>query len=202
MAISGVSSSGIMSGINAGDLISQIMAIEERPIALLQNRQTGYDLKISSILSLSTKLGAYNTALKSLNNSEKFNTVSASVSKTSGGAELLSVSASSAASVGNYEVKVNQIASASKKSAQGWVDKNTTAIASAFGTHITNGDAAMNELSNMTLARFLDLNEIASEVNAANATPCGIPRWHPADVMSRYDQCVVRGAAWLAGISD
>lgn len=80
--------------------------------------------------------------------------------------------------------------------------QGAVAIAGSFDTNITNGDAAMNELSNMTLARFLELNGIASAVNAANATPCGIPRWHPADVMSRYDQCVVRGAAWLAGISD
>ncbi len=134
MSLLGVASSGIMSGINAGDLISQMMAIEQRPIALLQNRQTGYEVKISSILSLSTKLGIYNTALKSLSGPEKFNTISASVSKTSGGTELLNVTASSDANVGNHEIKVNQLATSSKKSTQGWVDQNSTAIASATGS--------------------------------------------------------------------
>jgi len=76
--------------------------------------------------------------------------------------------------------------------------KSTAEVISSFSSEILSGNAAMNELTNMSLMRFHELNMAASTVNAAGFTSCGIQRWHPADVMSRYNQSVVRGAAWLA----
>ncbi|GFO81509.1 MAG: hypothetical protein A49_11360 [Methyloceanibacter sp.] len=83
--------------------------------------------------------------------------------------------------------------------------KSVASIQSTFFSEIldsSNGQAAANELANMSLSRFSDLNMIASQVNAAGFTSCAIQRWHPVDVMSRYDQCVARGAAWLANIGN
>lgn len=80
--------------------------------------------------------------------------------------------------------------------------KGTAEVISSFSSEILSGDAAMNELSNMSLGRYSALNMTASMVNAAGFTPCGIQRWHPADVMSRYNQSVVRGAAWLANVGN
>ena len=134
MAISGVSTSGILSGIDMNGLVSQIIAIEERPITLLTLRQNDYELKIASVLNLSAKLASYKSSIEALNDSEKFNTKTASVSKTSGGTELLTVSADTSAAAGSYSVKVNQLASASKKASDGWIDTNSTAIASATGS--------------------------------------------------------------------
>ncbi len=168
MAIQGVASSGIMSGIDAGSLISQMMTIEERPIQLLQHQQSGYDLKISTILSLSTKLGTYNAALKSLNDSEKFNTIAASVSKTSGGTELLTASASSDASAGNYELKVSQLATSSKKAAQGWVDQNSTAIASATGSFAYKVGLS-GAVETIGITSSTTLQELRDLINTADA---------------------------------
>jgi len=80
--------------------------------------------------------------------------------------------------------------------------KSTSEVIASFSSEILAGESAMNELNNMSLARFCALNMTASMVNAAGFTSCGIQRWHPADVMSRYDQSVVRGAAWLAQAGD
>jgi flagellar hook-associated protein 2 len=134
MAISGVSTSGILSGIDMNGLIDQIISIEERPITLLAMRQNDYELKIASVLNLSAKLASYKSSIESLNDIEKFNTKNASVSKTSGGTELLTVSADATSADGSYSVKVNQLASASKIASDGWNDTNSTAIASAAGS--------------------------------------------------------------------
>jgi len=134
MAISGVSTSGLISGLNVSDLISKILDIERRPAQLLQIRQNDYELEIAAVLSLSSKLSSYKASLNNLNYQSTFNTKSASVSKSSSGEELLSVSASNTASAGNYSVKVNQLASSSKKASDGFVDKNLTAVASASGS--------------------------------------------------------------------
>jgi flagellar hook-associated protein 2 len=133
MAISGVSTSGLISGINASDLISKMLEIERRPAKLLELRQNDYELKISAILSLSSKLSSYKASLNNLNYQSTFNTKSASVTTSSSGEDLLTVSASNTAAPGNYSVKVNQLAASSKKASGGFVDENLTAVASAAG---------------------------------------------------------------------
>ncbi len=134
MAISGVSTSGIMSGLNSGDLISQMLQIEHRPVDLLKIRQQDYEIQTASVLTLSTKLSAYKSSIESLNDSGKFNTKSASVTNASNGTELLTVSSSTDAAEGSYDIQVNQLATSSKKASGGWIDQNTTAIASAAGS--------------------------------------------------------------------
>lgn len=133
MATSGVSSTGLMSGLDINGLVSQIIELEQRPINLLTLRQNDYELKINSVLSLSAKLSSYKSAIEKLNTTENFNTKSASVTKTTSGAELLTVTASSTAAKGGYSVKVNQLAAASKKASQGFIDRTSTAVASATG---------------------------------------------------------------------
>jgi hypothetical protein len=70
-------------------------------------------------------------------------------------------------------------------------------IASSFSSEILSGAAGMNELANMSYARLMELNSVASDVNASGVTTCLIPRWHPADVMVRFQLSVIRGTAWL-----
>lgn len=76
--------------------------------------------------------------------------------------------------------------------------KSVADIVSSFSTEITG--AAMQELNNMTLGRFIQLNLIASDVNKNSYSACAVPGWYPNDVMVRYGWCVQRGIAWLANI--
>jgi flagellar hook-associated protein 2 len=134
MAISGVSTSGLISGLNASDLVSQMIQIESRPATLLAIKQNDYELKIASVLSLSSKLSSYKTSINNLNYESTFNTKNASVTNTSSGEALLEVTASNTAAVGSYSINVNQLAAASKKASEGFVDKNSTAVASSTGS--------------------------------------------------------------------
>ena len=76
MAISGVSTSGLISGLNVSDLVSQMLEIESRPSKLLKLRQNDYELEIAAVLSLSSKLSSYKSSLNSLNYQSTFNTKS------------------------------------------------------------------------------------------------------------------------------
>ncbi len=125
---------GLISGINTDQIITQLMNLEKQPITLLENRQKDYQVKIASFYDISTKLSSFKSALDALNNREKFNTKNASVTTSSSGVRLLNISASSSAQTGNYSIQVNQLATSSKKASQGWADQNTTAIAPTGGT--------------------------------------------------------------------
>ncbi len=164
----GISSSGLISGINADQLVAGLMNLERRPITLLKQRQQDYELKIASFFDLSTKLSNFKSALDTLNSSSKFNTKTASVTKTSSGAELLTASASSTATAGSYSVQVNQLATANKKASQGWVDDNTTAIASSAGTFKFKVGSGGAETS-ISVGTTTTLQGFRDAINSANA---------------------------------
>ncbi len=168
MAISGVSTSGLISGLDVNSLVSQIIEIERRPINLLTLRQNDYELRINSVLTLSEKLSSYKSAIEALNTGENFNTREASVTKTSEGIELLTATASQEAAKGGYTVKVNQLAAESKKSSQGFVDKGSTAIASAAGNFkfkVGNSGAE----TNIVVSTTTTLQDLADTINNAKA---------------------------------
>jgi flagellar hook-associated protein 2 len=129
-----ITSAGLVSGIDYNSIISQIQAAEQQPIQQLQARQTGYQTQISALLSLSTSLSTFAAVATSVNNPANFNTRTASVTKTTAGVSLLSTTAASTATTGSYKINVLQLAQAQKVASQGFVDQNTTSVASGAGT--------------------------------------------------------------------
>ena len=83
--MAGISSTGLISGLNTDQLISQLMTLERKPEQVLKQRQTDYQAKIAAVLDLQTKLASFKSSLEALNSPAKFNTKSVSVSKTTGG---------------------------------------------------------------------------------------------------------------------
>lgn len=168
MAISGIASTGLMSGLDVGGLVSKILDVEKKPVALLSVRKNDYELKIASILNLSSKLSLYKSSIESLNDSEKFNTKTASVSKTSGGTELLTVSASSDATEGSHSITVKQLAASNKKASQGWIDKNSTSISSSTGSLKFKVGSSGAETS-IGVTNSTTLQGLVDKINTENA---------------------------------
>lgn len=158
---------GITSGIDYAALVQSLMSVERRPIELLESRQVDYQVKISSVLNLITKLSSYKSSLEALNSSEKFNIKTASVTKTSNNVELLTVSASSTATVGSYSLQINQLAAASKKASKGWADQNTTVINSSGGTFKfkVGSDGAVTTIS---VSSTMTLQGLRDAINSAD----------------------------------
>lgn len=98
--------SGLMSGLDTESIISQMMAIERRPITLLQQQEAAYQSKISAFGVLKGALGELQTAATALKETDLFAGFSASSANTA----VLTASASDTAVSGTYRVTVNALA--------------------------------------------------------------------------------------------
>lgn len=113
MAITSTSASGLSSSpgssIDVAGIVSQLMAVEQKPINLIDNKLQSSDLKISALASFQGKLSAFNDALNALQTPANFQQRSVTASSTS--ALTASVSADQAPLAGRYTVTVAQTAS-------------------------------------------------------------------------------------------
>jgi len=168
-----ITSTGLVSGINIDSILAQIQSAEQKPILQLQSRQSGYQSQISALLALSGKLSTFAAVATSVDNPANFNTRTASVTKTSAGVSLLSATVGTTATNGSYNLTVKQLAQAQKKASQGFVDQNTTAVASAAGTFKykvgTSGTEYSVTVSSSTTLQGLR-DAINSSVGSATAT--------------------------------
>ena len=111
-------------------LVSQLMAVERRPIDTLNARVSGYETKISSYGTLSSLVSSFQTAAKTLNtNLQK-------VAATPSDASLLSASAGSTAVPGTYTVNVSKLAQSQNLVAAGQAS-STAAIGNGTSTTVT-----------------------------------------------------------------
>ena len=116
--------------LDVGSLVSQLMAVERRPIDKLNTQVASYQTKISSFGTLKGLVSTFQTALQSLNNN--FQEFSAAPSD----ASIFSASATSAAAAGAYALDVTNLAHAQSLVAVGQTS-STTAIGNGTATTIT-----------------------------------------------------------------
>lgn len=128
------SATGLISGINFNEVVSQLSALEARPILFLQSQKAGLETVSAELSTLSVQLSALQSAATSLSSLSNFNSNSISVNTSTSGVELLSATVDNTAVPGISQVQVNQLAQAHSIAAQGFVDDDTTAVASASGT--------------------------------------------------------------------
>lgn len=111
-------------------LVSQLMAVERRPIDKLEAKITSYESKISSFGTLSSLVSSFQTAAKAL--STNLQKVAATPSDTS----VLSATAGSTALPGTYAVNVSQLAQSQNLVAAGQAS-STAAIGDGTATTVT-----------------------------------------------------------------
>ncbi|MBW2056224.1 MAG: flagellar filament capping protein FliD [Deltaproteobacteria bacterium] len=148
--------SGLASGINWTDIISQLMEIERRPITLLESRKSDYQEKLSAWQTINTRLLSLKSEADSLKTASDFLAKTASSSDE----DILTVSATSSAVAGSYSVTVNRLAQSHKIGSQGWEDEDSTAVASSSGTFtfsVGSGDSV--EISVDSTTTLLDLRD-------------------------------------------
>lgn len=111
-------------------LVSQLMAVERRPIDQLNTQISSTQTKISSLGTIKGLVSSFQTALRSLNDNLR------GFSATSSDASVLSASASSSAVAGTYTLGVTRLAQSQNLVAAGLASKNT-AISNGVATTIT-----------------------------------------------------------------
>lgn len=107
---------GIISGLDTSSIVSQLMAIDQQPITLLQSRQDAYTVQLTAYGVLENKLSTLNNAIEGLSNTSDFDVYSA----TSSDDTIFTGSASSSATPGTYDISVSQLAKAQKLTSTGF----------------------------------------------------------------------------------
>ncbi len=161
MTVGSITAGGLMSGLDTDSLISRMMAVEQRPIQLLQQREAKYQAQISGVASLKSVLYGVQSAAGKLKESDDF----ASFSATSSNEETLSVSASDTATPGHYQVEVTHLARAQQVRSAGFSGSDAT-----VGTGILTLQVGTQDSVEITIdSESHTLAGIAAAINEAEA---------------------------------
>lgn len=148
-----ISSPGVGSGLDINSIVSQLMSLERRPIALLDQKEAVLQAKLTAYGSVKGALAAFQSSAAALASPAKFSTPTASVADTT----VLTATPSAGAPAGTYSVEVTQLAQSQKLLAPGQADM-TTAIGTGtltfdFGT-ISGGSLAAYDADAGTGGRY------------------------------------------------
>jgi len=115
---------GLVSGIDSGSLIDQLMQIESRPKQLIQRRVEVLKAQKTAYLDVNSKLLGLKGSISTLLNENTFETRKA----TSTNSSVLTATASSGAAVGSYTLSVSRLVSTQQMISRGFADADTTPL--------------------------------------------------------------------------
>jgi len=151
---------GLVSGMDSGKLIEATVNARKGPIRAAQRRQAAVKAQISQVSALKGKLDTMKTTLEELEENKDVLALSA----TSGDEDILTVSATGAASPGTYELEVTSLASAEKnRSATTFADKYDEITAGTISIAVDGEDAV-----DITVDEGDDLKAVVDKINAAD----------------------------------
>lgn len=162
-----ISFSSVGSGIDFGVIRDAILAQRSRPISLMQNRANEITSRIDSLKQLNTALATLTTASEALTSRE----LGTGRSTTTGDANVITATATSAAILGSYDISVTRMATNLTLSSRSFASVNAPILSGAATSATfelrkggaTEGIAVTIDASNNTLAGLRDA------INAKNA---------------------------------
>lgn len=159
--MSSISFGGLASGMDTQALIAQLVALNRRPISLVEQQISRYQQKRDLLGQLKSKLETLQEKVEVLQEMDTFLSHTISLNKD----DILSASAGSGATEGTYRIDVTTLAKAESWASQGYAGAKTTTVGT--GTlKITVGGVE----TNITIAEGQDtLAEVASAINNSDA---------------------------------
>ncbi|MHC4515687.1 MAG: flagellar filament capping protein FliD [Planctomycetota bacterium] len=166
MSTLGINFTGLASGIDTDSIIKALLAVERRPITLLQQRKTSLQSQKSLFGDLNSRLEALQDAVKAIRTSGEFLEFTAGTDTD----EFLTASAGPGAAKGTHTVEVLQLAQGKVISSLGKADKDTT----TYGTGTLQLTVKEGTPSESTIDITIDssnntLEGIAAAINAKDA---------------------------------
>ncbi|MCB1935357.1 MAG: flagellar filament capping protein FliD [Nitrosomonas sp.] len=130
-----LSTPGIGSGLDVNGIVNQLMSVERRPLIALDSKEAKQQTQLSAFGALKGALSAFQSSLSGLSSLDKFNANTAKLTDSS----LASVSASTSAIPGNYDIEVQTLAQAQKLKSGNFASSNTQigsgTLTIQFGTY-------------------------------------------------------------------
>ena len=161
--------SGLISGLDWRTMIDQLMQLDHRSVDLLTTKKTKYEKQLDAWHTVNSNLLSLRNAASELRQSSAFEVfTSTMVSNTTTEPEnLLSVATSEDASVGNYNIVVQQLAQAQKLSSQSF-----SSISAALGI---SGEILVNQKA-ISIVATDSLTDIRDKINGVNtgSSPSGV----------------------------
>ncbi len=169
-----LSSPGIGSGLDVNGLVSQLMALEQRPLTLLNTKEAQLQAQLSAFGSLKGALSGFQTAVAALASPAKFSAVKAGVAD----GTVLSASAAPAAGAGSFSIEVQQLAQAQKLKSAAFASTSETVgtgtLTIQFGSY-SGGSFTLNpDKAARTITIGNDKASLAGVRDAINAANAGV----------------------------
>lgn len=168
-----LASPGIGSGLDINGIVTQLMALERRPLQLLDTRETQQKAQLSAFGNIKSALSTFQETLAKLSDPLKFSATTASFADNS----LAVVSSSGNAAPGSYEIEIKSLAQAHKVKSENFASGSDTVgsgtLTIQFGTYNEDGSYTVNpDKPDQTItisAGQNTLSEVRSAINNANA---------------------------------
>src|SRR5262245_7595197 len=123
--MSGISSStGLISGINSGQIIDQLLAIEAQPEQIIKNQVINLQAQQAAYLDLNSKINALKTSAQNL----RLNRIFDSTTVTSSNGDILTGHTKPGTPAGNYSFIVDRVVNTHQLLSQGFTDRNTSGL--------------------------------------------------------------------------
>lgn len=167
---SGISFSGLSTGIDTDALIKALVQVKRQPIIQLQQRADEEQSIIGRLNDFASKLSALRSAVQALSSTRTFAAFQASTSND----KVVKVTASSAASEGNHNIVVQQLAAAqTSKTNQAFGSVDTAAGLAGTLTITPTGGIANGPAGTVTIAAPDTLEQIRDRINNTSVKAYG-----------------------------
>jgi flagellar hook-associated protein 2 len=118
---------GVGSGLDVNAVVEQLMALERRPLDLLEQDKEEFNAQLSAFGQLKSTLSNYQSSITSLRSLDSFKIFKASSSDE----DAFTVSASSAAAIGSTDIQIINLAENHKMGSVSILDTDTTILGNA-----------------------------------------------------------------------
>jgi flagellar hook-associated protein 2 len=169
-----ISTPGVGSGLDVSAIVSQLMAIERRPISALDSRQQSFRAQLSAFGTIKNTLATLQTSTQALQTTEKFLSFKTSV----GDEKILTATASASAVSGSFSVEVSALAQAQQLSKGGFAT-STEVVGSGtlhieLGTYSSGAFSANPDKTAADIAIGPTTNTLAGIRDAINKAGAGV----------------------------
>ncbi len=155
--------SGLFTGIDTSEIISKLIAVEKKPLYALQSKKAVYQKQISSYGDLLSKLSGFKESLSFF----KTNT-GIPFSATSSNISMVSVSASTDASAGVYDIEIKQLARAHRVISSSGAASESTAVVTGADKYFKFKLGDSGEVQEIALTDGMTLMELKNAINDKN----------------------------------
>lgn len=169
------SSVGIVSGINYGQLISEMMSLDSEPIQVLQTRISSVNTQQAAYSDLQTKLTSLQSIIELLNKPSTIENPTANSSDSS----VLTATAAAGTTAGTYTFQVARLVSTQQMISNGFANQSSAPVGSAMqtlsaGTGPLTGNTQLYQLNGAKGIGAGSINITDSAGNKATISTSGI----------------------------